>query len=355
MANYDLETVTKELDRDEFSYRAKGMWRWVELLPVCTRQNIITLGEGDTPLLPLKHLGSELGLPNIYLKEEGQNPTGSFKARGLSSAVSKAIELGIRKVVIPSAGNAGSALAAYAVRGEIESLIYIPKSSPQSNIVECRITGSEVELVDGLINIAGKYADEKAKTEGWFNLSTFKEPYRLEGKKIMGYEIAESFKWKLPDVILYPTGGGTGLVGMWKAFNELKSLGWLDSNKMPRMISVQAQGCAPIVKAFHSGKLSCDFWEDAQTIATGLCVPRSFADQLILKYIRESEGTAISVTDIEIIEGRRQLAQKEGIFSCPEGAATIAGLNKLAEQGSVLPDETIILFNTGNGLKYIGV
>ena len=353
MANYDLMSIKDVLDRNLVSHRPKGMWRWTELLPVSHQENIISLGEGDTPLLRLNHLGRELHLSNLFLKDEGLNPTGSFKARGLSSAVSKAKELGINKMVIPSAGNAGGALAAYAARAEIDAFIYMPKSSPSSNIVESMITGAAVELVDGLIDTAGKYAEEKATSEGWFNMSTFREPYRVEGKKIMGYEIAECLGWKLPDVIIYPTGGGTGLVGMWKAFIELETLGWLDTKIKPKMIAVQAEGCAPVVEAFNAGKVTCDFWENAHTLATGLCVPKSFADQIILKYIRESNGTAISVSDDEIIQSQRRLAQKEGIFSCPEGAATVASLDKLVKRGAIHPEETIILFNTGSGLKYI--
>jgi threonine synthase len=315
--------------------------------------NIVSLGEGDTPLIRLSNIGCELGLLNLYLKEEGQNPTGSFKARGLSVAISKAKELGIDEVVIPSAGNAGGALAAYAAHAGINSTVIMPKNTPTANISESMITGAKVELVDGVITDAGKYAQEVAISHGWFNMSTFKEPYRVEGKKIMGYEIAESLAWKLPDVIIYPTGGGTGLIGMWKAFLELEALGWLESSNKPKMIAVQADGCAPVVKAFHTGRSACDYWEDARTIATGLCVPLSFADQLILKYIRESHGTAISVSDSEILESMHQLAQKEGILACPEGAATLAGLVKLLKQEVVLRDETVIIFNTGSGLKYI--
>jgi threonine synthase len=353
VANYDLLSVKNKLDRDSVRHRPKSMWRWSELLPVSDQENIVSLGEGDTPLLELKLLGRELGLPNLLLKEEALNPTGSFKARGLSTAISKAKELGIKKVVIPSAGNAGGALAAYAARAEIDALIYMPKSSPPSNIVESTITGALVELVDGLIDNAGKYAEQKVKAEGWFNMSTFKEPYRVEGKKIMGFEIAERLGWKLPDVIIYPTGGGTGLVGMWKAFMELEALGWLESRTKPRMIAVQAEGCSPVVEAIVTGTLTCDFWEDAHTIATGLCVPKSFADQLLLKYIRESNGTSVSVSDDEITQAQRRLAQKEGIFSCPEGASTVAALDKLIKHRLILPEETIVIFNTGSGLKYI--
>ena len=355
MANYDLLSIKYALDRDSVSHRPKGMWRWAELLPVSDQENIISLGEGDTPLLRLNHLGRELQLTNLFLKEEGLNPTGSFKARGLSSAVSKAKELGIKKMVIPSAGNAGGALAAYAARAEMDALIYMPKSSLPSNIAESMITGATVKLVDGLIDTAGKYAEEKATSEGWFNMSTFREPYRVEGKKIMGYEIAERLGWKSPDVIIYPTGGGTGLVGMCKAFAEMEALGWLESRTKPRMIAVQAEGCAPVVEAINAGKATCDFWEGASTLATGLCVPKSFADRIILEYIRESNGTAISVSDKEITQSQRRLARTEGIFSCPEGAATVAALEKLTKRESVLPEETIILFNTGSGLKYISL
>ena len=353
LANYDLISIKNLLDRDRIGYRKKGMWRWMELLPVNDAQKIVSLGEGDTPILRLHHLGQEISTAKLFLKDEALNPTGSFKARGLSAAVSKARELGINKMVLPSAGNAGGALAAYAAQAGMETLIYMPKSSPISNIIESRIMGAKVELVDGLIDQAGRLAERKSSEEGWFNMSTFKEPYRVEGKKVMGYEIAENFNWKLPDVILYPTGGGTGLVGMWKAFNELQALGWLESKYLPRMISVQAEGCAPIVKAIQTGRSVCDPWENAQTIATGLCVPKSFADQLILKDIRASNGTAVSVSDHEITHWQQRLAQKEGIFACPEGAATIAGLDKLIKQGAIRQDESIVLFNTGSGLKYI--
>ncbi len=355
LVSYDLKALANYVDRHELSLRPKGIWRWHELLPVYDRRNIISLGEGDTPLLPLNTIGQELGLHSLYLKEEGQNPTGSFKARGISTAVSKAMELGIHKIVIPSAGNAGGALAAYAARAGIKALIYMPKASPKANIAECGIAGAEVKLVDGLISEAGIFAQEAADSLGWFNISTFKEPYRLEGKKTLGYEIAERLQWKLPDVIIYPTGGGTGLVGMWKAFRELELLGWVEPGRKPKMIAVQAEGCAPVVKAFQSGQEECDVWIDAHTIATGLCVPHSYADRLILKYIRESHGTAISVSDREIMESRVQLAQKEGVVACPEGAATLAGLKKILSQGSLSADETVVLFNTATGLKYIDI
>lgn len=353
MARYDLEKARRELDRDRFRQRLPGMWRWREVLPVFDEQNMISLGEGDAPLLLLHRLAEELHLPNLYVKDESLNPTGSFKARGLSAAVSRAKELGVKKIIIPTAGNAGGALAAYAARGGLEAYIFMPKDTPLANIEESRIAGATVILINGLISEAAGMAGEKARSEGWFDVSTFKEPYRCEGKKIMGYELAEAFNWELPDVIIYPTGGGTGLVGMWKAFKEMDELGWLESKKRPRMVAVQAEGCAPVIKAFLSGSLFCDFWIGAQTIASGLRVPKSFADQIILHDLRESNGTAVAVSDVEIIEAQKRLASREGIFAAPEGAATLACLMKLTQSGWIHPDEKIVLFNTGTGLKYL--
>lgn len=353
LVNYDLDAARKHLDRDEISRRLRGMWRWHELLPVREAQNIITLSEGDTALLHLPRLGSSLGLTNLFVKEESSNPTGSFKARGLSAAISKAKELGIKKVIIPTAGNAGGAMAAYAARADMQALIYMPKDTPIANIQESRIAGAEVVLVDGLISDAAGLAGEIARRDGWFDVSTFKEPYRMEGKKVMGYELAESFNWELPDVILYPTGGGTGLVGMWKAFEELEQLGWLNNTKRPRMVSVQAEGCAPVVKAFQKNAAFCDFWINAQTLASGLRVPKSFADHLILKDLYESKGTAIAVSDAAITESQNELAKTEGIFAAPEGAATLAALKELVAQKWIEPDERVVIFNTGSGLKYL--
>jgi threonine synthase len=329
------------------------MWRWHELLPVRELRNMVTLGEGDTATLHLPRVGNLLGLSNLFVKDESSNPTGSFKARGLSAAVSKAKELGIKKVIIPTAGNAGGAMAAYAARAGMQALIYMPKDTPIANIIESRIAGAEVILVDGLISDAAKLAGEKARADGWFDLSTFKEPYRMEGKKIMGYELAEFFNWTLPEVIIYPTGGGTGLVGMWKAFDELEQLGWLENTKRPRMVSVQAEGCAPVIKAFHSGASTCDFWPGAQTMASGLRVPKSFADRLILANIRESNGTAVAVSDTAILEAQKNLAAQEGIFAAPEGAATLSALEELIAQKWIQRDERVVLFNTGTGLKYL--
>jgi threonine synthase len=353
LPRYDLNAVRGQIDRDDHSKRTKGMWRWHELLPITKPEHQVFLGEGDTPLLRANHLQSELGLTNLFIKDESGNPTGSFKARGLAAAISKAKELGVKKVIIPTAGNAGGAMAAYAARAGMKAHIVMPRDTPRANIEESRMVGAEVELVDGLISDAAKLVGEKARAEGWFDVSTFKEPYRVEGKKVMGYELAEAFEWELPDVILYPTGGGTGLVGMWKAFAELEELGWLENTKRPRMVSVQADGCAPVVKAFNANAASCEFWTNAQTIASGLRVPKSFADHVILRDIYDSHGTAIAVSDDAILESQRQLARAEGIFSAPEGAATLAALKELISRGWVQKEEKIVLFNTGSGLKYL--
>jgi threonine synthase len=353
LAKYDLQAVRQHVDRDVLRRRPVDMWRWHELLPVIDPENIVSLGEGDTPLLRVPHVGRELGLTNLFVKDESKNPTGSFKARGLAAAVSKARELGVRKVIIPTAGNAGGAMAAYAARGGIQAMIYMPRDTPRANVEESRIAGAEVVLVDGLISDAAGMAGEKARAEGWFDVSTFKEPYRVEGKKIMGYELAESFGWTLPEVIVYPTGGGTGLVGMWKAFQELEELGWLENTARPRMVAVQADGCAPVVKAFHAGAAFCDFWTNAHTLASGLRVPKSFADSLILSDLRESKGTALAVSDDDLFAAQRKLGRMEGIFAAPEGAATLAALEVLVKEGWVQPEERVVLFNTGSGLKYL--
>jgi threonine synthase len=353
LSNYDFEAMSRRLDRDEICRRPKGMWRWHELLPVYEPDNCVFLGEGDTALLRLPNLGKELGLVNLFLKDESSNPTGTFKARGLAAAISKAKELGIQKVIIPTAGNAGGAMAAYAARAGLKAHIFMPKDTPFANIEESRMTGAEVVLVDGLISEAAGMAGEKARAEGWFDLSTFKVPYRVEGKKIMGYELAETLDWTLPDVIIYPAGGGTGLVGMWKAFAELEKLGWLNNTKRPRMVAVQADGCAPIVKAFQEGASFCDFWLNAHTMASGLRVPKSFADHEILRNLRDSNGTAVAVSDEAITMAQHQIGMMEGIFPAPEGAATLSALQELIQQKWVQPDERIVLFNTGSGLKYL--
>jgi threonine synthase len=353
LVNYDLAEAHRHVDRSEIHSRLKGMWRWHELLPVLDPQNMVSLGEGDTALLRLPHLEKSLGLENLFVKDESSNPTGSFKARGLSAAISKARELGIKKVIIPTAGNAGGAMAAYAARADMQAMIYMPRDTPRANMEESRMAGAEVVLVEGLISDAAGMAGVKAREEGWFDLSTFKEPYRTEGKKIMGYELAEAFDWTLPEVIIYPTGGGTGLVGMWKAFAELEELGWLKDTKRPRMVSVQAAGCAPVVRAYESGATFCDFWTNATTVASGLRVPKSFADSIILQDIRDSHGIALAVSDEELLASQKELCRAEGIFAAPEGAATLAALKKLIQQKWIDPQERIVLFNTGSGLKYL--
>jgi len=353
VSHYDLESVRRHTDRDALAARPRGMWRWAELLPVFDPAKIVSLGEGDTPTLHLSRLGAHIGMPHLLLKDESLNPTGSFKARGLAGAISKAYELGVERVIIPTAGNAGGAMAAYASRAGMKAAVYMPKDTPQANMLETRITGAEVHLVDGLISDAAALAGARARDEGWFDVSTFKEPYRLEGKKVMGLEIAESLGWQLPDVILYPTGGGTGLVGIWKALKELEALGWLETKSFPRMVAVQADGCAPVVKAFDENADTCQMWQGAQTLASGLRVPKSFADRLILETLRESGGTAVAVSDSEILAAQRHLATAEGLFVAPEGAATLAALQILQRRQWVRPDERVLLLNTGTGLKYL--
>ena len=352
---YDLAAAKSEISPKDLVYRDQTMWRYFEVLPVLDPQNVTTLGEGGTPLLRTQKLAGTLGCTNLYIKDEGQNPTASFKARGMAAAVSKAKELGAMRVMVPSAGNAAGAMAAYAARAGIEAHLFMPKTTPNSNILESGITGAQVELVDGHIGDAGRIARERAVRVPIFDMSTMKEPYRVEGKKTLGYEIAEALGWRLPDVIIYPTGGGTGLLGMWKAFGEMEELGWLQGRHRPRMIAVQAEGCAPVVKAFHKGAVQCEPWENAQTIATGLRVPSPYADYLILQCLRESGGTAMTVTDDEALAAVPEMASTEGIFPCPEGAATLAALKKLLMDKTVDKDECIVLLNTGTGLKYLDV
>jgi threonine synthase len=352
LARYDLPALRAALPREALNNRPRGIWRWAELLPVRDARYRLTLGEGGTPLLAAPRIGNELGLENVFIKDESLNPTASFKARGLVMAVSRALELGLKEFVIPTAGNAGGALAAYAARGGAKAHVFMPQDAPHANQEEVRILNADLRLVDGLINDAARLAGIEAAQKGWFDVSTFKEPYRAEGKKTMGLELAEDFGWQLPDVIIYPTGGGTGLVGMWKAFAELEALGWIDS-KRPRMVSVQAEGCAPIVRAFQQGSERAEVWQNASTIASGLRVPAAFADRLILQAIRESNGTALSVSDEEITHAQQRLAGLEGIFAAPEGAATLAALQVLKKTKWIKPAEKVILFNTGSGLKYV--
>ena len=352
LARYDLAKIAASVSRTHVAARPRGLWRWAELLPVREEKFRLTLGEGDTPLLSAPRLGQTLNLSRLFIKDESSNPTGSFKARGLCVAVARALELGRTEFVIPTAGNAGGALAFYAARAGAVAHVFMPKDAPRSNQEEVRAAGADLQLVDGLISDAARLATEAAQGTHWFDVSTFKEPYRAEGKKTMGLELAESFGWELPDVIIYPTGGGTGLVGMWKAFAELESLGWIGS-KRPRMVTVQADGCAPVVRAFQAGAQRTETWQNAHTLAAGLRVPNAFADRLILRALRESGGTALAVSDKEIVTAQIEMAHAEGLLACPEGAASLAGLRHLVKNGWVQSDETVVLFNTGTGLKYI--
>lgn len=351
-ARYDLDAVRKAVKREDLASRIPTMWRYEEVMPVEDKQFCVSLGEGYTPLLQASSLGKNIGVPQLFVKEEGVNPTGSFKARGMSAAISRAAELGARAIAIPSAGNAGGATTAYAARAGLYSHIFMPKDVPHANYIECKVLGAEVELIDGLISDCGKIVAQRKEAEGWFDISTLKEPYRVEGKKTMGYELAEQFDWELPDVVIYPTGGGTGLIGMWKAFDEMEQLGWIDG-KRPRMVSVQAAGCAPIVRAFESGAESAEPWQNAHTKASGLRVPAAVGDFLMLRAIRESQGCAISVTDEELMDGVSEMARAIGIFPAPEGGATLAGLKKLIAQNWIHESDRVVLFNTGTSLKYL--
>jgi len=354
LVRYDLKRIAKFLTRQSLFARRPDIWRYRELLPVRREDNIVTLGEGWTPLLHAVSLGESLGLRELYVKDESLNPTQSFKARGMSVAVSMAKELGVKKLAAPSAGNAAGALAAYCARARMGAYLFMPRDTPRANIIECEVAGAHVTLMDGLITDCGAEVARRKESEGWFDVSTLKEPYRVEGKKTLGYEIAEQLEWTLPDVIIYPTGGGTGLVGMWKAFDELQQLGWI-GEKRPRMISVQAAGCAPIVRAFEAGDRFAEEFENAATVASGLRVPKAIGDFMILDAIRESGGTAITVTDEELIEGAKELARIEGIFAAPEGGACVPALRKLLARGDVKPGEKVVLFNTGSGIKYLDV
>ena len=353
LARYDLVRAKKELGTKNLSGRGATMWRYREMLPVSRQEHIISLGEGFTPILPLTKFGSRLGLRHLMVKEEGLNPTGSFKARGLCMAVSKAREAGVQELCVPTAGNAGGALAAYAAAAGLPAHIFMPDDTPEVNILECRSYGADVRLVPGLISDAAA-AMNREKDPAWFDVSTLKEPYRVEGKKTLGYEVAEQMNWDLPDVIVYPTGGGTGMIGMWKAFDEMEQLGWIGS-KRPRMVAVQSAGCAPIVRAFDAGESSSQFWENASTLASGLRVPKAFADYLVLGAVSASGGCALAVTDEQIVSTISQVASADGLLLCPEGAATVAAVNQMLELKMVEQSERILLFNTGSGLKYIEV
>ena len=342
---YDLAELKKSFAAGSLFGRTPTMWRYAEVLP---EAEPVSLGEGFTPMLPSREHA------NVYIKEEGLNPTGSFKARGMSAAVTMAKSYGLKKLAAPSAGNAASALAAYAAAAGLEAHLFMPKDVPLANRVECESYGAHVTLVDGLISDCARMVAEKKESEGWFDVSTLKEPFRVEGKKTMGYEIAEQLGWRVPQGIIYPTGGGVGLIGMWKAFDEMEALGWIGRER-PHMVAVQAAGCAPIAKAWDEGKPISDFWENATTLAAGLRVPKAYGDFLVLDILKKSGGVALSVSDDEIMDALRHWARVEGIFAAPEGAASLAAYRKLRASGFFSTDDTVVLFNTGSGLKYLDV
>ncbi len=348
LARYDLKAAAKTLTREALAARPATMWRYVEVLPGSPP---VSLGEGMTPLLHARRAGQRMGLKNLYIKDEGLNPTGSFKARGLSAAVTQAKALGARALAIPTAGNAGGALAAYAAQAGIPAVIVMPADTPAANVMECQAFGADVRKIEGLISDCGRYVAEHKDGEGWFDVSTLKEPYRIEGKKTMAYELWEQFAGKLPEVIIYPTGGGVGLIGMWKALAEMEAMGWIGKGR-PRMVCVQAAGCAPVVAAFEKGSESSEFWNHAATIAAGLRVPKALGDFLVLAALRESSGAAVAATDEEMLSAGRELAALEGIYAAPEGAATLVAARKLADKKWIRPEETVVLFNTGTGYKY---
>ncbi len=352
LVRYDLDAAKQSLTKESLTGRRADLWRYREVLPVADDANIVTFGEGWTPLLKADRLGESLGLPELFIKDEGQNPTQSFKARGMAAAVSMAKELGVKKLAVPSAGNAAGALAAYAARAGLECFIFMPRDTPRANVVECEQTGAHVTLMDGLITDCGAEVGRRKEAEGWFDVSTLKEPYRVEGKKTLGYEVAEQLKWELPDVIIYPTGGGTGLIGMWKAFDEMEQMSWIGS-KRPKMVTVQAAGCAPIVRAFEKGERFAEQFPNAATTASGLRVPKAIGDFLILDALRNSGGTAVSVTDEELIAATVEIGSTEGIFCAPEGAACLPALKKLLASGLVKNTDRVVLFNTGSGVKYM--
>ncbi len=354
LARYDLAAATA-WSRDSLRGRGPTMWRYQELMPVFDGETPVSLGEGFTPLFHATRLGASLGLTRLFVKDESLNPTNSFKARGQSAAITRARYLGARTIALPTAGNAGNAAAAYAAAAGLACEVFIPKDAKQPFIDECRLYGAHVTLVDGLITDAGRMAAEMGKPLGWYDVSTLKEPYRVEGKKTMAYELAEQLEWTYPDWIVYPTGGGTGMVGMWKAFDELEAVGWMTRGRRPKMVTVQASGCAPIVKAFETGAEKSEPWPDATTVADGLRVPKAIGDFLVLRAIRESGGTAVAVDDRAMVDGMIEIGSREGISAAPEGGAALAAIRGLVEEGRIQPHETVVLFNTGGALKYLDV
>jgi threonine synthase len=352
LARYDLNAA-RAWKKESLADREPTMWRYREMLPLLRGDEPVTLGEGFTPLFHAKTLGREIGLDALYIKDESLNPTNSFKARGQSTAITRARTLGAHTISVPSAGNAGNAMAAYAARAGLKAEVFLPRDAKEPFILECRLYGARVTLVDGLITDAGRVALETGRAHGWYDVSTLKEPYRVEGKKTMAYELAEQLGWQWPDWIIYPTGGGTGLIGMWKAFDEIETIGWVQPRKRPKMVSVQAANCAPIVRAFENGADKAEPWENALTVADGLRVPRAIADFLILRAIRESGGTAVAIPDGEMIRDMVQIGRHEGVSAAPEGGAALAAIRRLIADGAIRRHETVVLFNTGGALKYL--
>lgn len=351
-ARYDLDKAKATLTKDSLADRPRNIWRYREVMPVIDDDNIITLGEGGTPLLKAERLAEEVGMDTVYIKDEGVNPTGSFKARGLGAAVSKAKELGQTRLTMPSAGNAAGAMSAYAAAGGMEAHVFMPKDAPIANKVECEAYGARLTLVDGFITDAGQMSQRAAEELGLFDVSTLREPYRAEGKKTMGYEIVEQMGFQVPDVIVYPTGGGTGIVGIWKAMDEMEQLGWIGSER-PRMVCVQAAGCAPLVAAFEKGEEFAEPFPDPHTLAAGMRVPAAIGDFLVIRSVRESGGTAVTVSDEEMVDGMVEMARMEGVFAAPEGGATLAAMRKLVERGLIGRDDRVVLLVTGNAHKYL--
>lgn len=351
LARYDLHSLSKAATKKDLQEREPSLWRYREFLPVRDEANIVTLGEGMTPIIPLTRTGEQVGLKNLYLKDEGIIPTGTFKSRGAAVGVSRAKELGIKVLAMPTNGNAGAAWSVYSARAGIKSYIVMPESAPLITRNEVAISGADLYLVNGLISDAGKIVARAVVKYGWFDASTLKEPYRIEGKKTMGLEIAEQFGWEVPDVILYPTGGGVGIIGIYKALKELQAIGWI-GQKLPRLVAVQASGCAPIVKAFEAGEQSSEFWQDSSTVAFGINVPKALGDFLVLQAVYDTDGCAVAVDDEAILQAQRQLASADGTFVCPEGAANLVAAVKLKERGWIKPDEKVLLLNTGSGIKY---
>jgi len=354
LARYDIEAA-RSWKRETLRDREPSLWRYRELLPIFPGESPVTLGEGFTPLIHASRLGAAMGLSRLYVKDESLNPTNSFKARGQSTAVTRARALGARTLSVPTAGNAGCAMAAYASSAGLEAQVFMPCDVKKPFADECALYGATTTLVDGLITDAGRVAAEKGRALGWYDVSTLKEPYRIEGKKTMAYELAEQLEWRWPDWIIYPTGGGTGLIGMWKAFAEIEALGWVPPRCRPRMVSVQAEGCAPIVRAFQNGSDHAERVVDAHTIADGLRVPAAIGDFLMLRILRESAGTAVTVTDAAMVEGMRRIGRLEGVSAAPEGGAALAALDQLIAAGTIHRDDLVVLFNTGGALKYLDV